>query len=137
MVERSSRFSSRSSSRSTRMGRRADLSDDFSPDFSGGGGVALGLPPSIRVGPPGFFGSLVICLFRLRADRLGDFRKLVEDRHATQPLAVLDRGIAAHGDAGIDVVWDAALGGGDGAVADGAVSGDADRSEEHTPEPQS
>ncbi len=41
-------------------------------------------------------------------------------------MPVVDGGIAADDFSGSDVVGDAALGGGDGSVADGAVASDAD-----------
>ena len=55
-----------------------------------------------------------------------EFGKAVEEGDGAEPLAIIDGGIAADDLAGCDVAGDAALGGGDGAVADGAVAGDAD-----------
>ena len=44
---------------------------------------------------------------------------------SSEPLPVFDGRVAADDLAGFDVSWDAALGGGHGSVADGAVAGDA------------
>jgi hypothetical protein len=41
-------------------------------------------------------------------------------------LAIVDGGVAADDFARVDVAWDTALGGGDNAIADGAMAGDPD-----------
>ena len=54
------------------------------------------------------------------------FGKAIDEGDGAEPLAVVDGGVAADDFAGCDVAGDAALGGGDGSVAYGAVAGYAD-----------
>src|SRR5438270_6285704 len=70
--------------------------------------------------------SVLFFATRARTDGASQFRQTIENGYAAQPQLVVDRGIAADHLARIHVVGNAALRRGDHAVADLAVSGDAD-----------
>ena len=55
-----------------------------------------------------------------------EFRKAVDESYRAEPLAVIDRRVAADDFAGLHVPGDTALGGGDGAVTHSAVASDTD-----------
>ncbi len=50
----------------------------------------------------------------------------MDQGNGAKPLAIVDGGVAADDFARVDVAWDTALGGGDNAIADGAMAGDPD-----------
>src|SRR5262245_62105155 len=114
MVERNSRFSSRSSSRSTRMGFLSGLAavpELFSSVMDVG-------PECLVLGA----GSSGLCH---RPDGASEFRQAVINRNAAQPLLVLDGGISADNLAVFYVIGNAALRGGNDAIANAAMAGHA------------
>src|SRR5947209_3296978 len=116
MALRRWRFAGSSSSRRTRTG------DRFTEELSWlSGGSAIGLSSDAKMQCPVTFGWL----FRCRLQVSQKFRKAVEERDGTQPLTIVDCGIAADDLSRFYIAGDSGLRGGDGTVAYGAVSSDA------------
>lgn len=64
-------------------------------------------------------------LFPQRLEIAEQFWEAIDEGHGTEPLAIVDGRVAADNLAGSDIIRYSALRGGDGSVADGAVTGNA------------